>query len=557
VPNPKNESSSPANSSSCKRVLRVAAIPVLAAILAAGCSVESGTAHEPSDDPTPAEADVDTQGHSSKLPSGFGRVPVSGMASFVEVRIEAGEARFGSVRVKPGSFAFRTKDPFGPGIETDTEARQVVVRDGLGSEILRTRVAVTTWMTVPEPSPNDPSGTRIGMVDVSSASSIVSLPVFDVDAVAELYEPGSTSPSDVIALPATKPPAKTMDLPSPPPAEPGTFHLSIVASGFDSETLPAFRRKAELVRDYLMAREPFADTRPGAIAVHIVENTADVGCAAGCAGIDRLLCCRGSDVLTALNNAGERYDEILVIHNSTTYSGGGSRDRGVYEVDPYSTMAQIYSGRLDDDDGWFGPAMAVHELGHSVANLCDEYSYSSEGYSYHDCVNCREDCSSWSDSDPVCTLGCDARQDYRRPSDSIMYSYGVTTFNSPSARELERRLRFFGVSAYCTASLAQNYAVHIPAVLYDGPQGQMLFWADLAQVPTTDGSLMYRVTAYGEVARLSEFSECDAAKLSKDLELTLPFLQLAGPGGSSYFWAKLDHIPGTNLDFLVTSYGSM
>ena len=57
--------------------------------------------------------------------------------------------------------------------------------------------------------------------------------------------------------------------------------------------------------------------------MNIYSNTQDLGCYPGCNGIDRLMCCDGTKVVAAAEDSGSAYDEIIVIDNTATYSGGG------------------------------------------------------------------------------------------------------------------------------------------------------------------------------------------------------------------------------------------
>ena len=92
--------------------------------------------------------------------------------------------------------------------------------------------------------------------------------------------------------------------------------------------------------------------------------------------------------------------------------------------------------------------MALHEIGHSIGNLSDEYSYGSEGYTYTPCVNCMASCSQYP-SVSACQLGCDAEPGYYRPDTSIMYSLSNPVFNDASILAdyspdgLKKRLNFF------------------------------------------------------------------------------------------------------------------
>ena len=198
-------------------------------------------------------------------------------------------------------------------------------------------------------------------------------------------------------------------LSAPPPSDPGSFNVLILASGYSAATIGNFNTKAGLIKQQLLTTAPFASYSP-AISVNIFPDTQDLGCYSGCNGIDRLMCCDSSKVISAADASGSLYDEIIVIDNTATYSGGGMREGGTlaYKTNSYSTFCQVY-------DGQYTVPMALHEFGHSFGDLCDEYSYGSEGYSYHSCVNCRATCSDWSSYSGICTLGCDAKGAFFRP----------------------------------------------------------------------------------------------------------------------------------------------
>ena len=179
--------------------------------------------------------------------------------------------------------------------------------------------------------------------------------------------------------------------PTPTPSQPGMFNVVIIASGYNSSNMTNFQSKAESRKDTLLNTEPFK-TYVSKINVNIYSNSEDLGCYTGCDNIDRLMCCNWSSVVSAAAASGYYYDEIIVIHNTSVYAGGGFRESlDAYKLNSYNTYCAVY-------DGYYSDVMALHEFGHSFGNLCDEYSYGSEGYSYYDCVNCRSTCNDWSDT---------------------------------------------------------------------------------------------------------------------------------------------------------------
>jgi hypothetical protein len=116
-----------------------------------------------------------------------------------------------------------------------------------------------------------------------------------------------------------------------------------------------------------------------------VETTSSSFCHYNCDGIERLLCC---DKATARNLANSCFPErstlqTIVIHNNDKYGGAGYYD---------SNMAVISTNRV-------GPKLAVHELGHSLFEFGDEYTY---GSSDNTKVNCDvEGCPKWADLNDI------------------------------------------------------------------------------------------------------------------------------------------------------------
>jgi hypothetical protein len=138
----------------------------------------------------------------------------------------------------------------------------------------------------------------------------------------------------------------------------------------------------------------------------VYRNTA-LGTYYGCAGIDRLICADDESVYAAAQSV-PWYDEIAVLVNDPTYGGSGG-------------------GYLTSYNGYWGPYVYMHELGHSFALLADEYLYGSYPGSVSSC-NCDESYShpgwqSWIDmgSPGVGTyLGCSYNNLYRPTYDACM-----------------------------------------------------------------------------------------------------------------------------------------
>lgn len=312
----------------------------------------------------------------------------------------------------------------------DEKSLTLEVLNAAGEVIYSQPFRLLEYIQVPMAIPGDADAVP-PTVRVPEPEAVLFLPA--LPGATSLRVSGKEGASESVAIPkAIQIPPTSVLQPSPSPAK--VFDVLILASGFRDMT--QFQQQASAIRSLLEVQEPFA-SRLNNINIQAYENTADLGCYNGCNNIDRLMCCDTSKVLAAAARSSLPFDEIIVVHDTATYSGGGYRDLGNYENNSASSYAMIYNG------SWT-PSMALHEFGHSFANLCDEYTYGSEGYSYNTCVNCQANCNAWSTLSPTCTRSCDARSDYFRPEDSIMLTLGIDSFNAASIQlGLTPRLNFF------------------------------------------------------------------------------------------------------------------
>ena len=288
-------------------------------------------------------------------------------------------------------------------------------------------------LEVPLPEPGSKQLEEVSRVLLKEPEAVLVVPYLSEGVEVRVKGPKeTTTPAPLPVIPDSY----QLDsfLPSPVPAQEGNLYVLLIASCFSN--MSNFQTKAQETKTYLLDTEPFSSGGSNVI-ISTYENRADLGCYSGCYNIDRLMCCDSEKVIASAVASGQLYDEIIVIHNTTTYSGGGYRDFGSYQTNTASSYCMVYNGD-------YTTSMTLHEFGHSFGNLCDEYTYGSEGYSYDDCANCCASCSAWSNVSTVCQLGCDARSDYYRPQDSIMLSLGIPNYNQPSIHNsLVPRLKYF------------------------------------------------------------------------------------------------------------------
>jgi IgA Peptidase M64/von Willebrand factor type A domain len=156
------------------------------------------------------------------------------------------------------------------------------------------------------------------------------------------------------------------------------YTLVLVAEGYKSSELTQFHQDCQDLVDHLHATPPFneLDLRCAfnvyRIDVSSTDSGADLPTACGLSGatsktyfdatfcgdgvIDRLLTVDSTSVINVVDARVTHHDRIVVIVNSSTYGGSGG------------AVAVTAKG-----GNWLGVAM--HEMGHAVFALADEYDY--------------------------------------------------------------------------------------------------------------------------------------------------------------------------------------
>ena len=322
-------------------------------------------------------------------------------------------------------------------------------------------------MTVPLPEPGQPSDHTPPSIPLAHGSTTVVIPYHaDADSLV-LFENDRAIFSDTEAFLEIHREAQKKKMPvAPVKAEAGShdgvLKIMILSSGFSLTQKDDFTNRARGIIDYFMQVEPFLGREKDILFI-IHHQTRGLGCHTGCFNIDRLMCCNSGLVVQAAAASGHYPDEVIVVHNTDTYSGGGYREAGdSYRQNSLISYAMVYHGSHTN-------AMALHEFGHSFGNLCDEYTYGSEGYTYSDCVNCRRNCSDWVGISLACETGCDAEPTFSRPANSIMLSLSYPSYNQPSIKAdffpdgLEKRMDFFIAAKFSITSIAGDGGRIIPS----------------------------------------------------------------------------------------------
>jgi IgA Peptidase M64/Viral BACON domain len=368
-----------------------------------------------------------------------GVVPVPGVVMLIDVTLADSTPNIQKIVLQSGAFNdMRIKAPSG-----NVPGHRLVVLGRDGSSLYEMEFYFPVAITIPPAQPEGPVDQLPSVIPLRKPEVTLIIPYFEDAETILIMNSGNSNPAAIKSMSGIERVTgeDTASAPQPAPAELDKMNLLIMASGYDSGSFGAFQSQADKIKGTILGVAPFV-SQTSKISVHIYANTKNLGCYSGCYGIDRLLCCDSSKVISAASTSGFLFDEIIVVHNTATYAGGGYREEmDAYKTNSYNTPCAVY-------DGDYTALMVLHEFGHSFGNLCDEYSYGSEGYTYTSCVNCMASCSQYPAAS-ACQLGCDAKPSYYRPNTSIMLDYTNPVYNDASVLAdyspdgLKKRLNFF------------------------------------------------------------------------------------------------------------------
>lgn len=167
--------------------------------------------------------------------------------------------------------------------------------------------------------------------------------------------------------------------------------LVILGDGYTADEQDLYAQDVSRIVGYMLSIEPYgayADVfnvwRVDAVSEESgvshyegsspVERDTAYGCFYGCGGISRLVCCDDTRVLGAVMDEAPGADGVLVLVNDPSYGGSGGFEYAV----SYTAEST-------------GEQVAVHELGHSLVGLWDEYSYGVEWGAGPTGPNCTRD----------------------------------------------------------------------------------------------------------------------------------------------------------------------
>lgn len=375
------------------------------------------------------------------------RTPVPDLVMIVEIKLVENKGAIKKVTITEGRYI--KPRPMEEANEDSflSEKSKLIILDNNGRIVFQKKFNYPRIMTIPPDPPGEYAPEIPPVIYLDEPEVSIVAPYFEEATIIKIINADKSITSqhlnDTNALYEFSE-YITSKTPGVPAKENEELNILIMASNYNSSTMSFFISRAEEIKNYLLMKAPFSYY---SININIYQNTNDLGCYTGCRGISRLLCCDTSKVIAAAVTSGYLYDEIIVIHNTPTYSGSGYREGFTsYKDNSYNSYCTVYGGMSPDTTP---QDVCLHEFGHSFGNLCDEYTYTTEGYTYSPCVNCRASCDDWSSITFTCQQGCDAKNQYYRPENSIMLSLSYPYFNAVSIKApyfpdgLEKRLNFF------------------------------------------------------------------------------------------------------------------
>lgn len=203
--------------------------------------------------------------------------------------------------------------------------------------------------------------------------------------------------------------------------------IAFIGARYTPADLTKFHNDVSRFSKYLLTVEPFK-SRASQIYFHYVDNTADLGCTYQ----GRLLICNQTLAIAAVTSAGVPYDKVVVIVNSSIYGGSGGDLTVAYDGTDY------------------GSQVFVHEFGHSLGRLLDEYNlYTAKGTIdtavRANCYAGVPPALTWQSLVPPTDyrIGCDYPNWYRSSPSSIMLTLATPYFNAVSKRLLDDHLTYF------------------------------------------------------------------------------------------------------------------
>ncbi len=218
-------------------------------------------------------------------------------------------------------------------------------------------------------------------------------------------------------------------------ASTGTLNITFIGHGYTSSDTTLFHDDVIRFAQKLATFSPFTQYLDH-IVFYYVNSTTSLGCTY----TGTLITCDSALAESIVQASGAPHDRIIILVKNATYGGG----EGVIPV--------VFNGTD-------GPALFVHEFGHSLSELSDEYIKNDAAQrTDRNCYPGTPPNPAWSgivnagDYNP----GCNFSSYYRSSPDSIMRNVNTWYFNPASQSYLKTSLDYY--AGFATSPTASNAA---------------------------------------------------------------------------------------------------
>jgi len=309
----------------------------------------------------------------------------------IQIRLEAGSGRdvagSGAVEARLDPVLTARAKHHAESEVTSSDQLVLVGLDRDGEEVYRAVVKDPLEREVEVFDPNTGSVEMKRQVEQASALLRVKIPerlhvdrlkLYRVDEAAEGFDLRHIQDVTVVPAPEAVQPRSTSRSLSANGVHPvkqsgdsaNRVDLVVLSEGYTQNDLQKFEQDVNTIVDGYFAEDIYSDYEPlfNVWRVEVASNQSGAGQGApkdtrfgahfGCYNIQRLLCVDEAEVFDYLRSVlpSNAIDKVLVVVNTETYGGAGGQ---------VATMS-LAPQAID---------LALHELGHSFANLADEYDY--------------------------------------------------------------------------------------------------------------------------------------------------------------------------------------
>lgn len=198
--------------------------------------------------------------------------------------------------------------------------------------------------------------------------------------------------------------------------------ITFISDDYESGNMGTFHTDVNRFVAHLVTYEPFG-SRVSQIRFSYVDNIRDLACHF----VNQIITCDYLATMQAVNDAGAPNEKVVIIYNNATYGGSGG------------PIAIAYNG------AW-GPQVFVHEFGHSLGYLIDEYLLNDPtARTDRNCYDGTPPNPLWQSVVPLPEYyqECDMPAWYRSSRNSVMRSFKAPYFNAVSQKYLNEAFDYY------------------------------------------------------------------------------------------------------------------